>query len=744
MLQCAVSSQATLYLVSGLTILGLVVYLIRYGVRSNTIIWLRTFFIFVALYLISTSLMRCSQTSSEFHIAYTLFTFAIALMLPSLLIFTLHFINREKILDNLWVRISLLTTSSSLVYIFWLTNYFINRNFAKASPGYGLHTAGDGEQPVLFGLTIAAVYLIPIVIMYFYQRKVENHDKKREIRLVIFALSVTIVSGTVFEALIPTLFAKPTYPVTPFATMLMAGLVTFAILRYGLHVFNVNDAADNIMQIMPGGLLILDHTDTIQYLNDGASQMLGYSNGHLAGASASKLFANREVYKSFQKKVLAGLTPGNQIAGEEMVFVTKSKAPLAVSLNAVSVYAADELINRYIAFTDITLLKQTESALKDEKASVERKVIERTKELNEAESQLMSSIRSLPFGFAVIDKEERILFANEMLGKLMDMDISGDTGYAKSKLEAIDNKYKSEIEVLELIRNTQTKKHHIERNITFGTQFFRFFFMPITNHHHTNQNEVLGTVLIMEDVTEAKTIERSRDEFFSIASHELRTPLTAIRGNTSMIMKFYGEQLKDPELHTMVDDIHSASLRLIDIVNDFLDASRLEMGKVTYEIKPFDVTMLVTEIVRNYDVTGSRKGVHIGVEPNKGGDLWAMADADRTRQILVNLMGNGIKATSKGEVTISINIQENRVVIDVKDTGTGIPAESQHLLFHKFQQASNNILTRDNTQSTGLGLYISKLMAEGMKCKLYLKKSILNEGSTFTLELPKSSKPKSQ
>ncbi len=205
-----------------------------------------------------------------------------------------------------------------------------------------------------------------------------------------------------------------------------------------------------------------------------------------------------------------------------------------------------------------------------------------------------------------------------------------------------------------------------------------------------------------------------------------------------MILNYYKEQLKDPDLHSMVDDIHAGSLRLIAIVNDFLDMSRLEMGKFTFDNKPTNIVSLIRETLREFDVTGSRRKLALELEPFAGKDPIVQADADRTKQILINLINNAIKATTEGGITIKLVRQANYLSIKVTDTGLGIPVDSEHLLFHKFQQASNNILTRDNTQSTGLGLYISKLLAEGMHGRVYLEHTKVGKGSTFTLDLPRA------
>lgn len=355
-----------------------------------------------------------------------------------------------------------------------------------------------------------------------------------------------------------------------------------------------------------------------------------------------------------------------------------------------------------------------------------------TNSLLEYQAELAAAIRSLPFGFALINNQNRIVFANGLLAKLVGHPIPSDPAQTEHTLEHIHNDFKPVVDLLGLIHEAQAKGQPIERNIAFGPYFFRLYFMPII----AVDQRVLGTAFIIEDRTENEALQRSRDEFFSIASHELRTPLTAIRGNSDMMLQYYQEALKDPDLHQMVDDIHDASVRLIDIVNDFLDMSRLEQGRMQLKPEEFNVNELVEQLIREYDVTGSRRKLKLSIDPSSPSKVIVFNDRDKARQILVNLLSNAIKYTSSGGVTFAIETTKSHLKISVTDTGQGIPVESQHLLFHKFQQASNNILTRDNTRSTGLGLYISKLLAQAMGGKLYLAHTSVNQGSTFTLEVP--------
>jgi len=356
--------------------------------------------------------------------------------------------------------------------------------------------------------------------------------------------------------------------------------------------------------------------------------------------------------------------------------------------------------------------------------------------LVESRAHLEASIGSLPFGFAIINPADEIIFHNQALGELVNQPIPADAAASRVALKAIDLMYNQSVSILECLHEAQVKRQIIERNIEVGPKYYRLLFVPVINRVEATDHPVAGSVFIMEDTSEKRALERSRDEFFSIASHELRTPLTAIRGNADIMQRYYGPQLEELKLTSTVSDIQQSAIRLIDIVNDFLDMSRLEQGKATFKSELVDLSKLITDVLHEYEVTGSQQKLYLKFDAPEAPLPAVIADADRVRQILINLLANAVKATSEGGITVTVRPEASMVKLSITDTGRGIPENVQHLLFHKFQQAADSILTRDSTQSTGLGLYISRLMAEGMAGKLYLDTSEINKGTTFTLELP--------
>lgn len=377
--------------------------------------------------------------------------------------------------------------------------------------------------------------------------------------------------------------------------------------------------------------------------------------------------------------------------------------------------------------------KDLEEKLKHEKEGIEKKVTERTRQLSEEKIKLSASINSLTLGFIMTDVNNNIALINQSARNLLCRSKNAPLLIVEEcTLTHIEDELQGALDLRTLIGQVMTSKKPIFiKELEFEERYLRILITPITT-----LAQILGTVIIVDDITEAKLLERSKDEFFSIASHELRTPLTAIRGNTSMIKQYYAEQIKDPELKTMIDDINKSSIRLIHIVNDFLDLSRLELGKIVFKKEGIDIVNLIHSVIKEYDVTRSRSKLYIHFQPPNELVPEVLGDKDRERQILVNLIGNGMKYSEEGGITISLEKNGNFIKVLVTDTGKGIAPENQKLLFRKFQQAGNNIFTRDSSQSTGLGLYISRLMAEGMGGEVLLEKSEVGVGSTFSLSLP--------
>ncbi|MEK7600080.1 MAG: ATP-binding protein [Patescibacteria group bacterium] len=359
-------------------------------------------------------------------------------------------------------------------------------------------------------------------------------------------------------------------------------------------------------------------------------------------------------------------------------------------------------------------------------------------QLNQEHARLQAAINSLDIGLLMTFEDKQILSYNAALLRVLGVkkkpNIKTDESdyvidILKEKLQDIPD-----LDLMDTIRQCQLDGQPFTiKEATYGNRILSIFGAPIMVH----LDKIIGTIVLVEDITERKVLERSKDEFFSIASHELRTPLTSIKGNSSMVLDFYKEELKDPQLNEMISDIHESAVRLIEIVNDFLDLSRLEQGRLNFNYEEVDLEAIIESVVYEMRTVINEKKIYLKVDKLTLDTLpkvWA--DNNRLKQVVYNLVGNAAKFTEEGGITISAVLDKQFVKVKVIDTGRGMTPESQQLLFHKFQQASSSLLTRDTTKGTGLGLYISKMIVENMGGSITLDESIEGKGSVFSFTIP--------
>lgn len=351
-----------------------------------------------------------------------------------------------------------------------------------------------------------------------------------------------------------------------------------------------------------------------------------------------------------------------------------------------------------------------------------------TRKLGEEHARLQASIDSLDIGFLMTTKSGRVVSSNPALLQIFDINTKAEMSLeiAQKRLDNFDL-----IKAIDTCLNTG--KPFTADEVGYGSRFLSIMGAPIRLEH----GEVIGAVMVAEDITEAKILARSKDEFFSIASHELRTPLTAIRGNTRMILDYYAELLTDPSVKEMITDIHGSSVRLIDIVNDFLDISRIEQDKIMFKNEAFSMEKIIDSVIYEMRPVLEEKKLSINFDKGSLANVPAVwADADRAKQIVYNLVGNAAKFTEHGGITVGVVPDPKVLKITVTDTGHGIPMDKRELLFRKFQQAGDSLLTRDTAKGTGLGLYISKMLIERMGGTIRLEQTKEGQGTTFSFTLP--------
>ncbi len=209
---------------------------------------------------------------------------------------------------------------------------------------------------------------------------------------------------------------------------------------------------------------------------------------------------------------------------------------------------------------------------------------------------------------------------------------------------------------------------------------------------------------IGRDVTEAKRIERLKNEFVATVSHELRTPLTAIAGSLRLLTGRGAERLSDPS--RLVNIAHANSQRLLRLVNDILDIETIEGDRIVLNFQPVDVKPLVEDVIETNRVLAESFDITVRLDP-RSADATIYTDANRLTQVLVNLLSNAVKFSPRGEeVAVTITTSDDRLCIAVRDHGPGIPDEFKTRIFEKFVQVDASDARRRG--GTGLGLSIAK------------------------------------
>jgi PAS domain S-box-containing protein len=250
---------------------------------------------------------------------------------------------------------------------------------------------------------------------------------------------------------------------------------------------------------------------------------------------------------------------------------------------------------------------------------------------------------------------------------------------------------------------------------------------PVIARH----DEFLGVVTVLRDITKEVESDRAKSEFISTVSHELRTPMTAIKGYTDLMYGGAVGPLTDNQTH-FLNVIQNNTGRLIALINDLLDISRIETGRVRFEPAPVKLGEVIGDVVEAMAARAKERGLNVSYEVAAGLPE-VMGDRDRLHQVLTNLVGNAVNYTPEGSVTIEATDANMAVQVSVRDTGVGIDSEEISRIFDRFYRSDDPVVQA--ASGTGLGLPIVKMFVEMHGGRVWVD-SEKGRGSTFTFILP--------
>lgn len=250
------------------------------------------------------------------------------------------------------------------------------------------------------------------------------------------------------------------------------------------------------------------------------------------------------------------------------------------------------------------------------------------------------------------------------------------------------------------------------------------------------RKEFLGTVSIFRDITHEVEVDRLKSEFVATVSHELRTPMTSIRGYVDILLMGAAGALNENQSH-FLQIVKNNTERLNVLVNDLLDVSRIEAGRVSLSIQPVDLVEVTREIVARFAQRSQEESKAMDISVSAEDSIpRALADTERIRQVIDNLVDNAYNYTpAEGKILVSLRKNDGMVQIDVKDAGIGIPLEQQERIFDRFFRGEDPLVLA--TPGTGLGLSIVKQLVEMHRGKIWMfSAGVPGQGSTFSFTIP--------
>ena len=381
--------------------------------------------------------------------------------------------------------------------------------------------------------------------------------------------------------------------------------------------------------------------------------------------------------------------------------------------------------------------------------SIEQKVVERTRDLESAnklladtrdivaqeKKQLESVLNATREGIIMVDPGGYLVFANRSFNEMFQFSLPDHLEEKKwnikelvSRQELFQEAAKYESELQELLKKPDEIQSGQIVSILPRLLIINWFSAPV----RVENENAIGRIIAFRDVTREKEVERMKDEFVSIVSHELRTPMTSLGGSLSLVLDGTVGEINEDQ-RELLEIAKNNTTRLIRLINDILDISKIESGKIKMKNEQVDIRGVVHDSVEGIKGFAHDHAVSVDSVIEEGLPVLT-ADKDRLIQVVTNLLSNAIKfSPAEGTVHVKTWKEEDKVYLSVRDEGAGIPPEYHEKIFEKFQQVDSSSVRQKG--GTGLGLPICRAIVGELKGKLWVE-SEEGKGSTFFLFLP--------
>ncbi len=415
----------------------------------------------------------------------------------------------------------------------------------------------------------------------------------------------------------------------------------------------------------------------------------------------------------------------------ELNNVPPSLAPLFRAISDTYVHFDEDrtLSIRSLELSSKELLEYNQR-LQEAREKVESVVEERTRELWYEKAKLDSVAQNTIVATFLLNGTGEVVFINRAAKKMLGSEMD-----EKQILALLERKFSSIRLPEHITRCLTSRESYSIPEIDADNKVYEILFRCLETADIMKKYSA-GLLIMVRDITDEKLLDRSKNEFILIASHEMRTPLTIIRGNAELLSDFLKvSPLPFEQIQTMISSIYRSCERLLKIVNEFLDLTRLEGGRIELKKEKFNIVPLIRSAMFEFKKAADEKNLSLTLELPAHELPAVLADRNYSQHIIINLISNAIHYTQEGGITIGIQQEEQFIKVFVSDTGIGIEKDKQGLLFQKFSSVGKSF-THTKEYGSGLGLYIGKLLVEPMGGKITLEKSVVGEGSVFSVSLP--------
>lgn len=503
---------------------------------------------------------------------------------------------------------------------------------------------------------------------------------------------------------------------------------------------NLADYTKSLWQFLPLALCSLSPKGFIFEINQALATLSLWSISEISGKRLSCILSEKE-----SSEIIAQTLRKKRLSKRETNLLTKKGEKISVAVySRAREDRKGNIIGFFLAFVDIRKSRRFRKELERSVDEKTRELRERMAELTKTKSALLNILEDVEGSRqkAETEKDKTQAIITNFADGLLVFDSEGKLSLINPQAEDFFSVKSGDLvgrPILELSTFPTVEpvvklvggeiKGVFRKEVQIGESLI----LEVSTIPMIREEEELGALIILHDITREKMIERMKTEFVSLSAHQLRTPLSAIKWTLRMLLDGDLGVITD-EQRDFIEKTYKSNERMISLINDLLDVTRIDEGRYLYKPILTDLEPICQFVINSCQEEAERKKLKLKFKKPEEKLPKAIVDVEKIKLAIQNLLENAIRYTkSGGEILVSLRHLKKEIEFSVRDTGIGIPKNQQARVFTKFFRAANVI--RMETEGSGLGLFITKNIIEAHGGKIWFE-SEEGKGTTFYFTLP--------